>query len=95
MDKTEARAILAQQLASCRRRTYGDLVKSVGTISVLEVRAPSGTEYQIEINVMWDSPRDKVNVRVLGTIDEGRLPGALRPLCDSFILAPDGTFVGE
>ncbi len=95
MDRTEARAVLAQQLASYKRRTYGDLVKLVGTVSVVEVRGPSGAEYQIEIDVMWDSPRDKVDVRVIGAIDDGLLPGALLPLCDSFILAPDGRFVGE
>jgi hypothetical protein len=44
---------------------------------------------------MWDSQREKLNILVTGAIDDGRLPGALAPLCDSFILAPDGTFVGE
>ena len=95
MDKTEARAVLARQLASYRKRAYGDLITRVGTNSTIEVRGPSGAEYQIEIDVMWDSPRDKVDIRVMGAIDDGRLPGALSPLCDSFILAPDGKFVGE
>jgi hypothetical protein len=95
MDKIEARAVLSQQLASYRERTYGDLVKLVGANSVIEVGGPSGAEYQVEIEVMWDSPRDKVNILVLGAIDDGRLPGALSPLCDSFILSPDGRFVGE
>ena len=95
MDRTEARAVLAQQLASYRGRAYGDLVKLVGTNSAVEVRGPSGAEYQIEIDVMWDSPRDKVDVRVMGAIDDGRLPGALLTLCDSFIVTPDGRFVGE
>ncbi len=95
MTQTEARAILAQQLAADRERTYKDLVELVGTNSVLEVRGPSGAEYQIEIEVMWDSPRDKADVRVLGTIDDGRLPWAIVPMCDSFIMAPDGRFIGE
>jgi len=95
MDKTEARAVLNQQLAPYRERAYGDLVKAVGTISAIEVRGQSGAEYQIEIEVMWDSPRDKMDVRVIGAIDDGHLPGAFLPLCDSFILAPDGKFVGE
>ena len=91
MDKIEARAVLAQHLARYRARAYSDLVKLLGTNSVAEVRGPSGAEYQIEID--WDS--DKVNLRVMGAIDDGRLPGALLPICDSFILAPDGRFVGE
>ena len=95
MDKTEALAVLAHQLASYRGRAYVDLVKLVGTNSAIEVRGPSGAEYQVEIDVMWDSPRDRVNVLVIGAIDDGRLPGSLSPLCDSFILAPDGRFVAE
>jgi len=94
MDKSEARAVLAQQLAICRQYSYSDLTKLIGTNSVVQVRGPSGAEYQIEIDVMWDSPRDKVDIRVMGTIDDGRLPGALLPLCESFIMAPDGRFVG-
>ena len=95
MNRTEAHAVLAQQLAPYRARSYADLVAMVGTNSVVEVCGPSGVEYQIEIEVMWDSPRDKVNVLVIGGIDDGRFLSALSPLCDSFILTPDGKFVGE
>ena len=95
MNKTEARAVLAQQLAPYRARSYADLAGMVGTNSVVVACGPSGVEYQIEIEVMWDSTRDKVNIRVIGGIDDGRFLSALSPLCDSFILAPDGRFVGE
>jgi hypothetical protein len=95
VDKAEARHVLAQELSPYRSRSYSDLVKSVGATSVVQVHGPSGTEYQVEIEVMWDPPRDKSVIRVLGAIDDGRLPGALTPLCDSVIVAPDGTFVGE
>ena len=95
MDKSEARTLLLEHLALYRKYSYGDLLKLMGNNSVAVVRGPSGTEYQIEIDILWDSPRDKVNIRVLGAIDDGRLPGALKPLSDSFILAPDGKFVGE
>ncbi len=95
MDKSEARTVLAQQLAKYRQYSFGDLTKLIGVNSVVQVRGPSGAEYQIEIEVMWDSLRDKTDILVMGAIDDGRLPGALSPLCDSFILAPDGKFVGE
>src|SRR5262249_10132428 len=72
MDKTEARAVLAQQLAPYRARSYADLVGMVGTNSVVVARGPSGAEYQIEIEVMWDSLHDKVNILVTGGIDDGR-----------------------
>jgi hypothetical protein len=95
MDKTEARVVLAEQLAIYRGRSYADLVSLVGTNSVVEARGQSGAEYQIEIEVLWDSKRDKLNVLVTGAIDDGRFFSALSPVCDSFIVAPDGTFVGE
>ena len=95
MNKTEARAVLTQQLAAYRTRSYADLAGMVGTNSVVEAYGPSGVVYQIEIAVMWDSPRDKDNILVIGGIDDGRFLSALSPQCDSFILAPDGRFVGE
>ena len=95
MDKTEAHTILAEHLSSYRVLAYADLVKLVGTNSVVQVLGPSGTEYQIEIEVMWDSLRDRVDVLVIGAIDDGRLPGAISPLSDSFIITPGGKLVGK
>jgi hypothetical protein len=95
MDRGEARGILATHLGSFRLRSYADLVGLMGEVHVAEVSGPSGAEYQTEIEVIWDSPREKTNIRVFGSIDDGRLPGALVPVSDSFIVAPDGTFVGE
>lgn len=91
MDRGEARTLLAANLEPFQRRSYADLVTLMGDIHLTEVAGPSGTEYQIELEVMWDSPREKTNIRVLGAIDDGRLPGAMAPVADSFIVAPDGT----
>ena len=44
-------------------------------------------EYQIELEVVWDSPREKTDIRVVGAIDDGRLPGAMTPVTDSFMVA--------
>jgi hypothetical protein len=95
MDKSEARQVLSKHLASFRGRSYEQLVGMIGTISVVEIRGPSGAEYQIEVEVFWDSPKVKTNVRVLGAIDDGRFFAALTPLTDSFALGPDGKIVGE
>jgi hypothetical protein len=95
MDKTEARTILAEHLSSYRVLAYADLVKLVGTNSVATALGPSGTEYQMEIEVMWDSLRERDNVLVMGAIDDGRLPGAFTPVTDSFIMTPNGKLVGK
>jgi hypothetical protein len=53
----------------------------------------SGTRYQAEIEVVWDDKRDG-NLRVFAAIDDGGWR-AFAPLTNSFIVAPDGSFVGE
>ena len=95
MDRGEAREVLATHLGSFRLLSYADLVRLIGDVQVAEVRGPSGAKYQIEIDVSWASPRERANIRVLGMIDDGRLPGALVPVSDSLIVTPDGKFVGE
>ena len=95
MDKAEAGALLTRELAAYRGRVFAELKGMIGENKVLELRGQSGTGYTIEVEVFWDDPDAKVNLRVLGSIDDGRLPGAMFPLCESFIVAPDGRFVDE
>jgi hypothetical protein len=94
MDKNEARSVLARHIEGWRRRSYQELVTLLGHQRCEVVLGPSGAEYQIEVDVMWD---DKAGgcVRVLGCIDDGHLLAALRPLMEDFIMAPDGRLVGE
>jgi len=91
MDRDEARAILEAHLESFRRRSYAELVGLIGDVQVSEVTGPSGAVYQIEVEVLWDSARERTLIHVLGAIDDGRLPGALLPVTDSFIVVPDGS----
>jgi len=93
MDRSEAQAILTAHLEPYRRRSYGSLVALMGDVHVTEVVGPSGVEYQIEVEVVWDSAREKASVRVLGAIDDGHLRGSVVPVSDSFIVAPDGTLL--
>lgn len=95
MDRNEASALLDKALARYREYSYAELRNMVGSNSAVEVRGSSRAEYQIEVDVMWDSPRDKTNIRVMASIDDGRFLAALNPLCDSFIMTPDGKFLGE
>jgi hypothetical protein len=93
MDKDEARQILSRHLAGYRNRTHADLVRVLGEVDVAEIAGPSGTKYQIEVEVFWDD-KARRNLRVLASIDDGGWR-SLAPLSESFILAPDGSFVGE
>ena len=93
MDRSEARTVLANHLALFRQRSYEDLVALIGDVHVTEISGPSGADYQIEVEVLWDAPGERTNILVLGAIDDGRFLSALTPLTDSFILKPDGQFV--
>jgi hypothetical protein len=93
MDNAEAREILERELATYRARSYDDLVKLFGQPINTEVVAASGVKYQLEIQVLWDGQPGR-NLRVLGSVDDGRWRSFL-PLTSSFIVAPDGSFVGE
>jgi hypothetical protein len=73
--------------------------KRTRCLSHIEGTWDDGTEWQIEITVFWDDPMSKT-VRVCADITTfGPNPGDYIPTtsypADDFIMAPDGTFVGE
>jgi hypothetical protein len=65
----------------------------IGKPQVAEVLASSGATYQLEAQVQWDGMPDG-NVRALVAIDDGGAR-AFKLMTDDFILAPNGTFLGE
>jgi hypothetical protein len=93
MDKAEAKGVLAKELEVWRTRSYSDLLEFLDRPTTKEVLAESGIKYQIEIQVFWDD-KPNGNLRVLGSIDDGGWR-AFAPMSNDFILAPDGSFVGE
>ena len=95
MDRGEAGRIGDEILSQLRTVPYAELVdRLLGEIEVREVTGPSGVDYQAEIQAFWDSGRGG-NLRVFVGVDDGTLRGAFKPELRSFILAPDGTFIGE
>ena len=93
MNESEAKAILEYELTQYRRRSYLALLSLVDRSETVERPAPSGVTYQIEMQVCFDDAARR-NLRVTGAIDDGGWR-ALKPMCDDFIMAPDGAFVGE
>jgi hypothetical protein len=97
VDKVEAREVLAAELATLRRLSYQQLVERLlDRVEATEVMGVSGARYQVEIQALWDAP-DRPNdvLRVLGGVDDGSWKAAFSPLTDGFLVAPDGSFVGE
>jgi hypothetical protein len=94
MDESEARDILSERLGDYRRRSYEELSAQIGEPELIEIVGPSGARYQLEIESLWDDKRGGA-VRVMGSIDDGSFRRAFMPFTDDFIIAPDGSFVGE
>ncbi len=95
MDEREARKLLSEKLAEYRAHSYAKLASRIDTrdVDCVQVVGPSGAEYQIEIQFVWDG-RLGGDIRVMGGIDDGELR-VFVPLCESFIMAPDGRLIGE
>ena len=93
MNKKEAQSLLSKILTGYRKYSFAELQSRLGKIDARQVNAESGAQYQVEVQLMWDDDRQQ-NIRVMGAIDDGGWRAFL-PLTDSFIMAPDGSFVGE
>jgi hypothetical protein len=89
----DIKALLAARLGRYREYPYEQLAALVGSYEVEELKGADATPYELEFQFFWDD-KPTGNVRVIGGIDGGSLSTS-RPLTDSFIMAPDGAFVGE
>jgi hypothetical protein len=93
MDKTEARQLLEAALAELREKSRSELERLIGAPDAYSVRGTSGTMYQMEKQAFWDDKKGQ-DLRALVSIDDGGWR-AMFPMSGSFIMAPDGSFVGE
>lgn len=110
MDKKEARELLDDLIAEVRAVPYHGLRERIaparwslfggrldigggGEPEIGELTGPSGTWYQTEVQVFSDHKKGG-DLRMLASIDDGGR-SAFRPMTDGFIMAPDGSFVGE
>lgn len=91
----EATRILDGVVAELRREPYEILAaRYLHESDQRTVVAESGVLYQVEVQAFWDSHRQPGNLRVIVAIDDGGWR-AFRPLSADFIVASDGSFVGE
>ncbi len=58
-----------------------------------ETTSPDGTECCVEFNAHWDD-KPNADIRVIASIHNWGWRQFM-PVTDSFIIAPDGTFIGE
>jgi len=89
MDKVEAGKMLQKELEGLGTQRYEELLDLIGSPKAYQITAPSGEEYQIEIQAFWDDPRQPGgDLRVIASIDDGGFFSSLIPLSMDFILPP-------
>ena len=108
MTKDEMRATLSSHLAKFRLWNYARLAERIEQdqrqhecLEHTEGVAADGTVYQMEFQAVWDDIPSG-DVRVIGSLSAepqkalfGFVPIYFADVTDSFIMAPDGRFVGE
>lgn len=96
MNKQEARDILNRELLKYQSKEYEALVDLIDTSLHYEREGAGGAVYQIEIQALWDNPRESEgNIRVIASIDDGRFPYSFIPLSSDFIKNPKGNLVDK
>jgi hypothetical protein len=95
MNVAEAREIQRQKMSQLRQRSYEDLCRLLRSENIEweEILGASGQRYQLKSYALWDDQRGG-DLRVWVDIDDGGWRSVC-PLTDNFIMAPDGSFVGE
>lgn len=95
MNKEEATRVLETVTRELRSEAYETLVaRYLRNPDSRTVIADTGVQYQVEVQAFWDNLKPG-NLRVIIAIDDSGLRAFIRPLSTDFIVAPDGTFVGE
>jgi hypothetical protein len=93
MSREEGLALADEVMDELRKLSYGECRQLIGAVSRRELRGRDGIEYRVAIEAFWDG-RENGNIRVMVMVDDGGL-SAFKPWCRDFIIAPDGSFVGE
>ena len=93
MNREEARQVLAQVVSRYQARTYDDLLYLLDAPDTSDITAESGTNYQLEVQAVWDD-EEGGSLRVVGSIDDGGLRAFL-PITEDFVVDRSANSVGE
>ena len=95
MDRQEAGELAERVLHELRAGPYDALVsRFLDRSEWTRATAPSGRRYDVQTSAFWDDEAER-HVRVMVAVSDRSRWGFVRPVTDDFIIAPDGTFVGE
>ena len=87
MNKTEAREGLLRALDIYRKEPYPKLAEMIDRHDRQIFVGASGTSYQVDIRIRWDS-KPGGEVRVIGSVDDATALHAMFPLTEDFLVSP-------
>jgi hypothetical protein len=93
MNRAQARGVARSALAAYRSEPYHSLLRLLDEPDVFEREAPDGSRYVLEVSAVWEFEADG-RLLVLAAVSFSFWTD-FAPVCDDFIVAPDGSFVGE
>ena len=95
-DAEEAARWVAAEVERLRGLTYEDLLRLEGQREHRAMDTAAGKGLVLETQVYWDDQREQRNLRVIMDVwDAGKRVSIGSIAKDDFIIAPDGSFVGE
>lgn len=97
LNKEEARRLADEALEPLRSLSYEQLLAEYFKHPhTSEVKGHDGQEYNLEVEAMWDSRKQRT-LRVFACADDGSLRWGLvtSSVCSDFIIGPDGAHVDE
>lgn len=84
MNKAEANQILEDVLRPYGQMSRDELLGRLGHVDCSEVTGGSGTQYLIEVQILFDD-KNKRTLRIVGSIDDGGLR-SLFPITHSLLV---------
>lgn len=93
MDKIEAEQLAEMELESYRSLKYEAIATKLGTQDCFERETEDGNKYSVEVDFFYDDAEEG-NIRVIAMISNS-LWTSISPFSSDFIVAPDGSFIGE
>ena len=92
MDKQRSLNFAEQQLDDYRSKSYTELSTLIDLNESKMHELGNEDYYQTQIQVFWDDPKEKKDIRVSCAI-EGSGISAYNPISTDFIISPDGSFI--
>lgn len=92
--KENVKQILKEQAEILRKKSYEELCQFLHAPRIFDVKGPNNESYQLEVTAFWDNGKPG-NLRVFITVSSTSERSFTFLPNESFIISPNGKFIGE